>query len=338
MKRKPHRGRRRVYAGIGSALTTLLIFLAVLLSEYPERLSGLVKAPVQNTTSSSTAAQPSADSSEGLLVYFLDVGQGDSELIRIPDGAGFYNILIDTGEYEYADGLTEMLKGLGVERIDRLICTHPHSDHMGCMARIVQRFEIGTLHMPQVSEEMTPTTSAYEALLDAVLDKELAVEQLCVGAEISCPGGVKMQVLAPEPDAQWEDLNNYSGVIRMTYGKTSFMFTGDAETASEKLILKAAEANGAELAATVLKCGHHGSKTSSSAKFLKAVCPQYVVISCGTDNSYGHPHKATMEKLEKLETEIYRTDEDGTILAKSDGTAVTFETNLQSVKSKYEQN
>lgn len=271
------------------------------------------------------------ESTDELRVYFLDVGQGDCELIQIPNSGASYNILIDTGEYEYADGLVEMLKSLGVSKIDSLVCTHPHSDHMGGMATVVRSFEIGEMYMPRIADEYVPTTASYEALLDALLEKNITAVQLCTGTQISCPPGVELEVLAPEPDADWDDLNNYSGVIRLAYGQTSFMFTGDAESASEKLVVQAALQNGQDISATVLKCGHHGSKTSSSAKFLRAVRPSYVVISCGANNSYGHPHAGTLEKLDMLGATVYRTDEGGTILAKSDGEAVTFETNLPSV-------
>lgn len=266
----------------------------------------------------------------GLEVYFLDVGQGDSELIRIPDGEESFTALIDTGEYEYADGLTNTLRSLGVERIDALICSHPHTDHMGCMARIVQRFEIGAVYMPRLPDEQTPTTSAYEALLNAIEKKGLRVKPLRAGTEIACPEGASFAVSAPEKDAVWEDINNYSGVIRLTYGETSFLFTGDAEKQSEKVVLE----SGAELKADVLKCGHHGSSTSTSPKFLEAVDPDYGIISCGEDNSYGHPHRETLESLEKAGVRIYRTDRDGTILVRSDGKQIAFETGLPSVESR----
>ena len=261
---------------------------------------------------------------EELEVYFLDVGQGDSELIRIPDGDRVFNVLIDTGEYENADRLTDALRSLGIERIDALVCSHPHTDHMGCMARIVQRFDIGTVYMPRIPDDQAPTTSAYEALLRAMEKKGLTAVPLHSGTEISCPEGAEFQVVAPEAGDVWEGLNNYSGVIRLLYGDTSFLFAGDAEKDSEYKIVK----EGHVVEADVLKCGHHGSRTSTTAKFLKAVAPDYVVISCGQDNDYGHPHEETLEKLNILGTSIYRTDTDKTVLARSDGVWITFTTDL----------
>lgn len=273
---------------------------------------------------------PEASQNQPLQVYYLDVGQGDSELIRIPGETGYFNMLIDTGEYQYADGLTDYLKGLGVERIDALICTHPHTDHMGCMARIVQRFDIGAFYMPMMPEDQTPATAAYEKLLDAALDKGLTINQLHEDAIIESPAGSQFQVMSPRVDADWDGANNYSAVIRLVYGESSFLFTGDAEDDSEEIILE----DGYMLRSDVLKCGHHGSSSSTSDKFLEAVAPKYAVISCGKDNRYGHPHRETMAKLNTGKVITYRTDEDGTVLAESTGSSITFTTGLKSVKGK----
>lgn len=292
--------------------------------------------PLRPAGAAAESKAPSTHSSKSdtLEVYFLDVGQGDSQLVRLNGQDGVWNMLIDTGEYAYADGLTDYLRDLGVEKLDALVCSHPHTDHMGCMARMVQRFEIGGIYMPQVPEDIVPTTSAYEALLDAVNDKGLTITALRQSTAVSCPKGLSIEVLSPRRDAEWEDLNNWSAVLRLTYGSTSFLFTGDAESAAEKQILADGEKYGWDLKSDVLKCGHHGSKTSSSAKFLKAVWPAYTVISCGEDNDYGHPHKVILDKLEKLDTYIYRTDQDGTVLAVSDGKTLTWETDLPSVKAR----
>lgn len=309
------------------AIFALVMFLALFWYAYQNDLIGpeLWEPPAQTDG----VSLPETDPAE-LSVYFLDVGQGDSALVRIPDGNGTFDMLIDTGEYAYADGLTETLQALDVERIDALICTHQHTDHMGCMARIVQRFDIGEVYMPKLPGELVPTTSAYEALLNAMKKKGLHANALYRGAEIACPDGASVQVLAPEQNADWGDLNNYSGVLRLCFGDTAFLFTGDAETDSEKVILK----SDATLWADVLKCGHHGSRTSSSANFLKAISPDYAVISCGADNDYGHPHDGTLKKLSLLGTEVFRTDENGTVLAASDGKTVQFTVGLPSVKAK----
>lgn len=266
---------------------------------------------------------------DGLEVYYLNVGQGDSELIRIPGEAGYFDVLIDTGEYEYADGLTAYLQDLGVTEIDALVCSHPHTDHMGCMARIVQRFDIGNLYMPVLPEERTPTTRAYEKLLDAAEEKNVTLIRLHEDVLLESPAGAQFQVMSPRVDADWDDTNNYSAVIRLVYGETSFLFTGDAEKESEKIILE----DGYGVSADVLKCGHHGSSSSTTKDFLKEVDPTWAILSCGVDNSYGHPHRETLEKLKKQNVTVYRTDQDGTILARSDGKNITFETGLPPVQT-----
>lgn len=308
------------------SLFGLAVFIALFF--YAEQTGLLEEAFPQHGTQGTVTAEefPAVDEDE-LAVYFLDVGQGDSALLRIPNGEKPYYMLIDTGEYAYADGLTETLQSLGVEKIDALVCSHQHTDHMGCMARIVERFDIGGLYLPYLPAESVPTTSAYEALLTAVDETDTPVYALCRGAAIAVPESVEVSVLAPEEDAAWDDLNNFSAVIRLQYGDTAFLFTGDAETESENIILD----NGDLLSADVLKCGHHGSKTSSSEKFLSAVFPDYAIISCGIDNSYGHPHEETLQKLQDLGAEIIETDEDGTILATSDGSTVSVTIGLPSV-------
>jgi len=324
MKQQGHKGQVPYRKGLGPVAGLFLLAVLFILSS---RIGPMGTNAPEGLNS--VPLPESAEGGKGLLVYFLDVGQGDSELIRIPGEAEYFNVLIDTGEYEYADGLTETLRDLGVEEIDALVCSHPHTDHMGCMARIVERFDIGNLYMPLLPEEQTPTTRAYEKLLDAAEEKNVAVIRLHEDALIESPAGAQFQVMSPRMDADWEGANNYSAVIRLVYGETSFLFTGDAESASERVILD----DGYGVSADVLKCGHHGSSTSTSNAFLDAVNPYYAVISCGKDNSYGHPHRETIQKLNKQDIAIYRTDEDGTVLARSDGKDITFETGLPSVKS-----
>lgn len=319
--RRRNRQRKRIV----SAIVTLMALLA--LFWYAQENDLLGPALLEPQEQAGAVSFPQTDPAQ-LAVYFLDVGQGDSALVKIPNGDTPFHLLIDTGEYAYADGLTETLQALGVERIDALVCTHQHNDHMGCMARIVQRFEIGAVYLPKLPEAIVPTTSAYEALLRAIQKKGLRATALERGAQIDCPESVTLEVLAPEPDADWEDLNNFSGVLRLRFGDTAFLFTGDAEQASEKVILQ----SGAELSADVLKCGHHGSRTSTGKAFLAAVSPDYAVISCGENNEYGHPHEQVLKRLDTLGAQVFRTDLDGTILAARDGVNVKFTTGLPAVK------
>ena len=321
IRRAPHPRRGRRTPGLGSVGG--LILLVVLF---------LVSSQFKQNGSAPEGVGDQALPGDGrpLQVYYLDVGQGDSALVRIPGEGDYFNLLIDTGEYQYADGLTDYLQGLDVERIDALVCSHPHTDHMGCMARIIQRFDIGGVYMPRLPEDKAPATTAYEKLLDAAAGKNLTVSALHEDAAIESPAGSRIQVMAPRVDADWDGANNYSAVLRLVYGETSFLFTGDAEEDSEEVILN----DGYLLDSDVLKCGHHGSSSSTSQLFLDEVSPRWAVISCGEGNRYGHPHRETLAALADRDVTVYRTDQDGTILAESDGKDITFTKGLAPVEGK----
>ena len=272
---------------------------------------------------SASGAQSEAPAGDEALIYYLDVGQADSQLIRLPGGE---NILIDAGTRAAGDGLTAYLRELGVQRIDILIATHPHEDHIGGMAKVIENFEIGRIYMPKVAESQTPTTRTYEDLLDAIAAKGLKITQAKAGVTVLEDGGAKVELLAPG-GGEYDGLNDYSAVTRLTFFEKKFLFTGDAEKDSEKEMVE----SGRDLKCDVLKCGHHGSSTSTTAAFLKAANPAYAVISCGAGNDYGHPHKEVLARLEKAGVAVYRTDLQGTILARCDGKRITIEANQKSV-------
>ena len=277
-------------------------------------------------SSAPSGQTPATPAGKTASVYYLDVGQGDSELIQLPSGE---NILIDAGDRGTSDEIVSYLKEKGIKKIDLLIATHPHADHIGGMANVIQNFEIGKVYMPRVADDQTPTTKTYEGVLKAISDKNLKITEAKAGMTVYDAGGAKLEFLAPN-GTEYKDLNNYSIVSKLTYGDTTFVFTGDAETESEKEIL----ANKYDVKCDVLKLGHHGSSTSTSDRFLEAADPKYAVISCGVDNDYGHPHKETMNKLEDFKIETYRTDTQGTILATTDGKTVTMTSNQASVMKK----
>ena len=299
------------------ALAVLLVLAAAgwFLNTRPQ------EAPAPQAATSSVSA--SAASSTQAMIYYLDVGQGDSELIRLPGGE---NILIDTGTGETADKLVSLLQELGVKRVDHLIATHPHEDHIGGMESVVRKIPVGKIYMPKVADKQIPTTRTYEGLIDAISDKKLKITQAKAGMTIPLSGQAKLELLAPN-GTQYDDLNNYSVVAKLTYGQKTFLFTGDAEKLSEKEMLN----KNYDLKCDVLKCGHHGSSSSTSAAFLKAVSPQFAVISCGLNNDYGHPNKEVLSRLQKAGVKVYRTDLQGTILARCDGRSITFETGQKSL-------
>ncbi len=247
-----------------------------------------------------------------LRVDYIDVGQGDSILITTPDGV---NMLIDAGEGEGKSGaVTSYLTQRGIDEIDTVIATHPHSDHINAMDEVLDSTEVEHFYMPDVSH----TTKDFENMLDALEDVEdikavKAGDTFSLGQQVSC------RVLAPCSES-YEDLNDYSVVLKLTYGETDFIFMGDAEALSEEEILAAGE----DVSADVLKCGHHGSSSSSSPDFVEAVDPQYAVISCGVDNSYGHPDSETLSVLDSFGITVLRTDKQGTITIESDGNNIIY--------------
>ena len=247
-----------------------------------------------------------------LNVMFIDVGQADCEIVRFPDGR---NVIIDAGKNDTEEELVEKLKAYGFERFDIVIATHPHEDHIGGMDTVIDNFEIGCVYMPDASSN----SNTFNDMLNSIENKNVKVVKAKAGVSVIDEENINMVFVAPNSDS-YDETNDYSAVLKLTYGERSFLFTGDAEAVSEKEMLK----NGMDLRADVLKVGHHGSSTSSTKKFIKAVNPEYAIIEVGEGNSYGHPHKETLNVLKKAE--IYRTDIHGDITVKCDGTDIKITT------------
>lgn len=254
-----------------------------------------------------------------LIVHYIDVGQADSILVQLPNE----NILIDAGNNDDGNLVVNYLKQQGVKRLGYVIGTHPHEDHAGGLDVVIKSFEVGKVYLPKVSH----TTKTYEDLLLAIKNKGLKVTEAKGGVKLDVDPGVTAELLAPKGTG-YDDLNNYSAVLRLTFGNTSFLFTGDAEDVSEAEMLQA----GYNLKADVLKVGHHGSSSSTSLAFLKTVSPKYAVISAGKGNKYDHPHSETLTKLAAAGVQVFRTDLMGTIVATSDGENITFNKNTSAVK------
>ena len=269
---------------------------------------------------SDTHNKTAADSGS-LKVTYIDIGQGDSELIETPDGK---TMLIDTGESSESNKLDSVLQEHGITKIDVLIGTHPHTDHIGGMRHIVEEYNVGEIYMPNASAN----TKTFEKLLDAIEAADIPMYEAKSGVNISLGEYVECCFLGPAAD--YADLNDASAVAMLKYGDTGFLFTGDAEETAEQDIL---DEYGNALQCDVLKVGHHGSSTSTSEDFLDAVNPTYAVISCGENNDYGHPHAETLSKLSSRNIQVFRTDLSGDITADSDGKSVTISAGGNEVRS-----
>ena len=260
---------------------------------------------------------PAPEKGRELQIQYLDVGQADATLIRLPNGQ---TMLIDAGGNATADRLVEYIAKQGVKRIDFLIGTHPHEDHIGGLDKVIEAFDIGEIYLPKVADSQVPTTRTYEDVLAAVDQKGLRVNRGAAGTVLFQRDELSARLLAPNSDA-YDELNSYSIVVLLTYGERKFLFMGDAESDSEQEILE----RFGNVTADVLKCGHHGSSTSTSQAFLDSVSPEYAVISCGRDNSYGHPHQETLERLDRKNVTVYRTDQQHTVIASCDGEKLTLD-------------
>lgn len=261
----------------------------------------------------------SPNSFKGKLVcYYLDVGQGDSIFIELPNSQ---TMLIDSGENYHGAGIIKYIKKRGYTKIDYLVGTHPHSDHIGSMAYIVKNFNIGSVYMPKVSTN----SRLYENLLTALKSKKLTAKSGKAGVKIFDDGddNLKAEIIAPVK-LEKENLNNSSIVLKLTYKNSSFLFMGDAEKAEVSAIKD-------DVRADVLKVGHHGSSTSTTKAFLNKVKPSIAVISCGSHNDYGHPHKNVLKLLKQIDCEVHRTDKEGTVAVSSDGRSYEVETGLESI-------
>lgn len=253
---------------------------------------------------------PSATPESELQVHFIDVGQADCILLVNKEES----MLIDAGNNADGELVTAYLQSQGITSLTYAVGTHPHEDHIGGLDTVIENFQIQNLLMPKIQTN----TKTFEDVLDAAIEKDLRITAPKQGDSFSLGTATVTAVHCYETD----DLNNASIILRVDFGETSFLFTGDAEREAENAVLL----SGVNIDCDVLKAGHHGSSTSSSRAFLDAVSPEYAVISCGVDNSYGHPHRETIQAFQNRGITVYRTDEQGNVRVFSDGKTLRWET------------
>ncbi|MBQ7900401.1 MAG: MBL fold metallo-hydrolase [Clostridia bacterium] len=244
-----------------------------------------------------------------VIVHYIDVGQGDSIFVQLPDGK---SMLIDAGTNDSDDVVCDYIDNMGEDFLDYVVATHPHADHIGGMDGVIDTFDIGKFYMPDVQSN----TKTFESMLDSLDDKNVKTEVARAGVVICDEGNLKIQIFSPT-EAYYDETNDYSAVVKLTYGETDFLFAGDAQEYAESKIT-------ADVSADVLKVGHHGSKTSTSDSFLERVNPSLAVISSGKDNEYGHPHKEVTDRLRSRGIKIFRTDTSGTVVMGSDGENIEY--------------
>ena len=256
---------------------------------------------------SGCAAQDTLTGTKHVMrVHFIDVGQGDSILVQ----TGGINMLIDAGPEASSDSLVSYLKKQKIRKLHYIVATHPHEDHIGGMAAVIRKFEVGRFYAPRTVSE----TRYFEDMAVSLMQRDLRITPSREGTRLFLGERAECLMLWPRSDT-YDNPNNYSSVMRVTYGSSSFLFTGDAEEPVEDAII----GSGEDIDCDVLKAGHHGSSTSSSMQLLEAVTPDTAIISVGKNNDFGHPSKAVLNSLQSMDVQIYRTDIDGTVILESDG-------------------
>lgn len=281
------------------------------------RLAGLILLLAVLTFCSACTSETAGDGNqkdipaeENLTVYFLDVGQADATLL-VSQGEA---MLVDAGNRDDGEFITEYLDELGINRLKYMVFTHPHEDHIGSGEAVIENTEVDKIFM----------LDGYDDGIEGYLKR--AVDSAGIEAEAPAPGETatlgECSIEFLGPFSEYDDENDNSICLKVTHGNNRIVFTGDAGTAPEREMIE----NGQNLEADILHGGHHGSSTSNSYYFLREVNPRYVVISCGKDNMYGHPHEETLSRFNDVGAEVFRTDIHGTITAVSDGEIFTFNT------------
>ena len=323
--RRPYDSKKRIIAFLITVLAITAVYFfapdALVNLGIIEPIAGFSRTPIPAAAAqepSAAVSGQSAVSAEGVLkAYIIDVGQGDSILLISPSGK---TMLVDSGESGSYENIDALLMQKQIKTLDIVVATHPHSDHIGGMTKVINNYDINDFYLPDIEQ----TTSAFTNMLEALTEQDVTVHKAQGGknAMISWDPQVEVRILSPLAGGDYaDDLNAWSVVLRVKFGDTAILLTGDAEASTEAFALDNLPAS--YFKATVLKLGHHGSSTSTSEAFLNAVSPQIAIASVGKNNDYGHPHKETLALLKRYDIPLYRTDENGTIEIVLDGSKAT---------------
>lgn len=308
------RTKKKIARAIFGKSLALVMLLAVLLGlvgaclyKYSEPFKGFVD-DLGILSTKAPAIPPIDPEGDEMAVHFIDVGQGDSTLFQTPQGS----VLIDCGEKEYGDDVVSYLEAQGVTELEYFIITHPDSDHMGCAAYVLENINVKKF----VMNGQEKGTQFFEKALDVLEEKQIE-SIIAVPGDVFTVGALQLKIYGPQAHLiETEEWNDASLIIHATYGERSFLLTGDAEEKGESDLL---EHYTTELKCDVFSAGHHGSRTSNSPELLGYARPLYVVVSCGENNDYGHPHQAALDVFEDVGATVYRTDKDGSIVFITDG-------------------
>lgn len=294
----------------------IILFFMLFVSTFSIALFGNIEdmpshMEQKRDTSQTDCQMPLYSDNSAFAVHFINVGQGDAALVLCDD----MSMLIDGGKSKASDIIYTYLKNQGITCLDYLICSHPDDDHIGGLSAPLSTIKVKNVYAPDVEAD----TKAYRSFIQKTEEQGLIIQHPSCG-DILKFGSSTINFLGPATVSE-NDKNNSSIVMKIKYGETTFLFTGDAEREEEQTLL-----NKGLLKSDVLKVGHHGSDTSTSYQFLREVMPEYAVISVGKDNPYGHPTQAVLSRLRDAGAKVYRTDLQGDVIMKSDGRAISVTT------------